>query len=91
MAILAVAIAALILVAGCSKKAPAPAAKPAAAPIATPAAQPAAPAATPQTPPAAQQAPATPPELTQADQAVQDIGTSDLDQVDKDINTLVVP
>ena len=78
-------VVALLLVAGCSKKTPATkTAAPAAPTTATPAA--------PQTPVVQEAAaPATPPELTQADQAVQDIGTSDLSQVDKDIDTLAVP
>ena len=79
----AIAIVALLLVAGCSKKAPA--------------ATPYVPA-----PQVTNQAPAplvdttapvaeAPPELAQADKAVQDIGTSDLDEVDKNLDKLTVP
>ena len=78
-----VAVAILLLVSGCSKKT-------------TPSAQPATPQA-PTTPvattPVQQTAQAQEPlpDLSTADQAAQGIGTSDLDQADRNIDTLAVP
>ena len=86
--IAAVAILALLLIAGCSKKAPA--AAPPVAPVAQVTNQAPAPSVQ-TTAPAAAPVAAAPPELAQADQAVQDIGTSDLDQADRNIDTLAVP
>ncbi len=83
-----VAVVALLLIAGCSKQTPATQTG------ATPAQQVTAPVATipaPAVQEAMQEGPATPPELTQADQTVQDLGTSGLDQVSKDIDALTVP
>ena len=88
-------VAVLLLIAGCSKQAPVTEPEPVAAPAAT---QPTA--TTPQvavpTPTQAavavvQDEPAVPPEITQADETEQELGTSDLDQIDKDIDDLAVP
>lgn len=90
-----VAVVALLIIAACSKQVPAPSNKP--APVA-PAQQDTAPqiAAATQLAHAAatqtlQNAPGTPPELAQADQTVQDLSTSDLDQASKDTDALAVP
>ncbi len=85
-------VAVMLLVAGCSKQTPVT--EPAAASTGnTP--QVAAPVPTPtQTSvPAAvvQEEPAVPPELTQADETAQELDTSDLDQIDKDVDALTVP
>ena len=86
-AIAVILIVALLLIAGCSKKVPA------AAPTTptVPAVQTTPAATTPQVQQALPEGPTTPPELTQVDQSVKDIGTSDLDSVNNDIDKMAVP
>ena len=78
----AIMIAMLLLVSGCSKKAPGQPATPQAE-------QPTTPVVTTPVPPAQAQEPL--PNLSTADQSVQGLNTSELDSINKDIDKMAVP